>query len=92
MKRKSEILPLLWPVDAVSVQHEVAFECVPDSSDPRELYVLLDGWRIAVRGEIVDEQGRVTRGWVPLAGAEGYTVIDESANQIAIFFCDERLH
>jgi hypothetical protein len=67
--------------------HTCAFECVPNQKRPRAIYVVFDGQRIAERGVSLDT-GQPA--WVPLI--EGYWVVDETPDRIAVFFGNERLH
>jgi hypothetical protein len=82
---KSEILPISTPDDRTG--HTCAFEFVPNSKRPREIYIVFDGQRIAMRAYSVTESRGV---WTPLV--EGYEVIDETPDQVAVYFGDERLH
>jgi hypothetical protein len=86
---KSEILPC-WParpdVDGGAF-HRCSFEFVPNSKRPREIYVVFDGQRIAQRG-IRLATGEP--GWMPLI--DGYEVLDEAPDVIAVFFGGQRVH
>ena len=83
---KSEIIPIFEASDD-SVQHSCAFEFVPNSKRPREIYVVFDGQRIATRGVCL---ATGEPGWLPLI--EGYEVTDEAFNAISVFFGSKRLH
>jgi hypothetical protein len=61
-------------------------EFVPSSKRPRAIYIVWDGRRIAFRGNLATGE----RGWVSLVA--GYEVVDETPENIAVFFRGERVH
>jgi hypothetical protein len=72
-KPKSEIMPCQpGKPDDGSAHHTCAFEFVPSSQRPREIYFVFDGRRIARRGRLATGEP----GWLPLI--EGYDVVDEA--------------
>jgi hypothetical protein len=77
----SEILPI-----GENQGHACALEFVPNSKRPREIYVVLDGRRIATRGQSV-ANGQPA--WVPLI--EGFEVLDERPDLLAVYFHGKRL-
>jgi hypothetical protein len=78
---KSEILP----ISGQDTSHSCAFECVPSSKKPREIYIVFDGQRIAKRGVRL---ATGEPGWISLI--EGYEVEDVTADQFVIYFHGER--
>jgi hypothetical protein len=85
-KPKSEIIPC-QPGNDGSAHHTCAYEFVPSRKRPREIYIRFDGRRVAKRGRSLTI-GHAA--WLPLI--EGYDVVDEAPERIAVFFGGERLH
>jgi hypothetical protein len=87
-KPKSEIIPCQpGNPDDGSAHHTCACEFVPSRERPREIYIRFDGRRVAKRGHSLTI-GHAA--WLPLI--EGYDVVDEAPERIAVFFGGERLH
>ena len=86
-KPKSEIVPCEGSVSDDGRTHALAFEFIPSTNEPRAIYVVFDGQRIATRGG--NAAGEPA--WVPLV--EGYEVRDTpDLDGIVVYFGGARLH
>jgi hypothetical protein len=75
-KPRSEILPC-YPASDNAGGRVCEMEFVPSTKDPREIYVVYEGRRIATRGRLLTGE----RGWLSLVA--GYEVVDETRDQLA---------